>query len=84
MREVILANMRREGVERSIARILMDMRVDISLPIITLDEAPQFNQVIVVEGNILTMIFSDQRLNDLFFHLCIRSKSVICCRMSPI
>eukprot|EP00347_Sterkiella_histriomuscorum_P000659 403374990 len=83
MQEIILANMNQRQLENAFEKLLNYMKVDIDYPITSLEEAPQFQQVVIVEGPILAMIFSDGRLNDLFFHLCIRSKSVICCRMSP-
>ena len=39
--------------------------------------------MIAVEGATLALLIEDQELQDLFFHIAIRSKSVVCCRMSP-
>lgn len=31
----------------------------------------------------MTLIIEDQELQELFFHIAVMSKSVVCCRMSP-
>ncbi len=41
------------------------------------------NHVIAVEGVTLSLIIEDPEMQNLFFHIAIRSMSVVCCRMSP-
>jgi len=39
--------------------------------------------VVAIEGKTLNLIFEDRDLEDRFFHICLVSKSVVCCRVSP-
>jgi len=59
------------------------MQVDVYEKIHTLRNVELFNQVITIEGSTLALIIRDQELNTMFFHIAIRSRSIVCCRMSP-
>ncbi len=39
--------------------------------------------VIAIDGPTLTFVFEDPELEEKFFHVSLRAKSVICCRVSP-
>lgn len=39
--------------------------------------------MLTIEGSCLATVISDEELSNQFFHLAIRSRSVVCCRMSP-
>lgn len=49
----------------------------------TLKEFKQEDVVIVVEGYILASILGNRELEDRFFKMTLRAKSVVCCRVSP-
>ncbi len=51
--------------------------------VFSLKDVDLFNHVIAVEGATLALIIEDQELQDIFFHIAVRSTSVVCCRMSP-
>jgi magnesium-transporting ATPase (P-type) len=64
-------------------RYIKKKRINVNERVFSLKDVDLFNQVIAVEGATLALIIEDQELQDLFFHIAIRSKSVVCCRMSP-
>ncbi len=39
--------------------------------------------MIALEGHTLSIILEDEDMQNLFFHIAIRSRSIVCCRMSP-
>jgi phospholipid-translocating ATPase len=51
--------------------------------VFSLKDVDLLNHVIAVEGVTLSLIIEDPEMQNLFFHIAIRSMSVVCCRMSP-
>jgi P-type E1-E2 ATPase len=39
--------------------------------------------VIAIDGSTLAIVMEDLKLSNMFFHAALRSKSVVCCRVSP-
>ncbi|CDW75337.1 p-type atpase [Stylonychia lemnae] len=83
MKVQIIGKPVREKILKKLNRLISIFNIDPSWPVKCLQDIAQENQVITVEGSCLTLILEDEKLAHLFFHVAIRSKSVVCCRMSP-
>lgn len=64
-------------------RLVDKMKIDLEDQVQSLKEIQPINQVLALEGSTLALILEDEMLQNIFFHIAIRSKSVVCCRMSP-
>jgi magnesium-transporting ATPase (P-type) len=64
-------------------KIIARRKIDIESPVLSLKNVELFNQVIALEGSTLALIIQDLDLQNMFFHIAIRSRSIVCCRMSP-
>lgn len=83
MRVVILAKPQREALQKKLQRVLSILNVDTLDQVKSLGDVAQARQVVAIEGATLAVVLASPELQELFFHAAIRSKAVVCCRMSP-
>lgn len=84
MNVVILCNPRREKINKKLSNIINLLSIDMGIKIHSLMDVKQENQVITVDGSTLAVILAEEDLGNMFFHVGVRSKSIVCCRMSPL
>ena len=84
MNVVIICNSKREKIFKKFQKIVNLQNIDLYAKVKTLRGIKQENQVITIDGSTLAIVLEDEELSDMFFHVSIRSKSIVCCRMSPL